>query len=266
MRSWSLVLPMLLMLAACSRAPNLAGADGAKPMPQMEMTPPPPAQARGKFLAYEHHVAIDTERGKVKALLDQLSAACTADRDNLCTLMSSSVQGGQEEHAELAVRTKPAGVSKLLALAASGGEVASQETSVQDLGRAVMDNAKRLEMLRTYQQKLQDLERKGGGGVDGLIKLSKELADVQSELEAATGENVALMERINLDVLRVSISTRHQQTFSGPIRRAVGDFASNLSEGIAGFVTGLAYLLPWSLLVLGVFWLGRKMWRRRKTM
>ena len=178
--------------------------------------------------------------------------------------MSSSVQGGRDEHAELAVRTKPAGVAKLLALASASGEVASQETSVQDLARAVMDNAKRLDMLRSYQQKLQELERKGGGGVDGLIKLSKELADVQSELEAATGENVALMERINLDVLKVSIFTRHQQTFSAPIQRAVGDFTSNLSEGIAGFVTGVAYLLPWGLLALLLFWLGRKIWRRRK--
>jgi hypothetical protein len=135
---------------------------------------------------------------------------------------------------------------------------------VQDLARAVTDNAKRLDMLRSYQQKLTDLERKGGGGVDGLIKLSKELADVQSELEAATGENAALMERINLDVLKISIFTRHQQSFGAPIQRALADFSSNLSEGIAGFVTGLAYLLPWGLLLFAVLIIGRKLWRRRK--
>jgi hypothetical protein len=256
---------ILMTLAACNRAPGTAYRNLGPAQAETNMPAPPLLQPRAKFLAYEHHVSIDTEGGKVKQLLDKLSAACAGDRDNSCTLISSSLEGGREEHAELAVRVKPAGVAKLLAMASAGGEVASQETSVQDLARVVTDNTKRLDMLRAYQQKLMDLERKGGGGVDGLIKLSKELADVQSELEAATGENAALMERINLDVLKISIFTRHQQSFSAPIHRALADFASNLSEGIANFVTGLAYLLPWGLLMFVLLVIARKLWRRRKA-
>ena len=48
-----------------------------------------------------------------------------------------------------------------------------------------------------------------------------------------------------------------------PIRRALSDFNGNLSSGIAGTLTGLAYLLPWSLILALIWWLARKLWRRR---
>ena len=47
-----------------------------------------------------------------------------------------------------------------------------------------------------------------------------------------------------------------------PIRDAVIAFGGNLSSGIAGLVTGLAYLLPWLFALALVAWLVRQFWRK----
>lgn len=240
---------LVLLLSACGRngeAPSAA----------------PAAEARDKYLAYEHTIAIEADEGQVKPLLNKLVAACEADRENGCSILSSAVEGGRYEGASLRLRAKTAGVNKLLALAASGGELARQETRVEDLARPVADNAKRLEMLRAYQQKLNELERRPALDADALIKLSKEQASVQADLEEASGQNAHLMTRVNLDILNVQIQSRSRQAFWTPIGQAFGEFKSNLSSGIASTVTGVAYLLPWLLVLSLCWWLGRKLWKR----
>lgn len=225
---------------------------------------PEAAQQRGKYLAYEHHVTVDAPEREVKPLLDKLVAACHADAANQCTLLASGIQGGRESSASVRVRIKRPGVDKLVALAASDGEVASRNTQAEDLEGPIRDNAKRLAMLRDYQQKLQALESKTANNAEALIKLSQELASVQSELESATGIDARLMERVNMDLLNISIQSRTQRGFWSPVKRALGDFGSNLSEGIANAVTGLAYLIPWALILVVFGALARKLWRRAR--
>jgi hypothetical protein len=240
-----------LLLAACSS--KVAPADAKEVSP---------ADARDKFLAYEHSITIDAEEDKVKPLFQKLAAACEADRENRCSVMNSSLEAGRYDSANIRVRAKAPGINKLLALAAAGGDLARQETRVVDLARPIADNAKRLEMLRSYQQKLSELERRPGLDAEALIKLAHEQASVQSDLETSAGESAHLMERVNLDILTVTIYSRHQQSFWAPIRDAVMAFGGNLSSGIAGLVTGLAYLLPWLFALALVVWLVRQLWRR----
>lgn len=247
-----LCLAMVLLLSAC-------GGAGVAP----SATPAATARdQRDAYLAYEHTIVIDAGEGAVKSLFDRLVAACAADREHHCTVLKSSLQGGRHEEAQLRLRARPAGVNQLLALAAAGGTLARQETRVEDLARPVADNAKRLEMLRRYQQKLSELERRPALDADALIKLSKEQASVQADLEEASGQNAHLMARIHLDVLNVEIQSRNQQSFWAPVRRAFSEFSGNLSSGIASTVTGVAYLLPWLLALSLCWWLGRTVWRR----
>jgi hypothetical protein len=177
-------------------------------------------------------------------------------------LLASGVEGGRQSSAHVRVRIKREGVEKLIALAATGGEVASRNTAAEDLEGPIRDNAKRLEMLRSYREKLLALESKAGNNAEALIKLSQELATVQSELESATGVEARLMERVNMDLLNISIQSRSQRGFWSPVKRATSDFASNLSEGIASAITGIAYLLPWALILFVAGAVVRKIWRR----
>ncbi len=260
----------LLLLQGCSRAPEPGAAGSQAEMAQMVSpqpagAPPPPAEAqRGKYLAYEHHVTVDAPEAGVKPLLDKLVAACHADVANQCTLLASGVEGGRQSNAHLRVRVKRPGVEQLVALAASGGELASRSTAAEDLEGPIRDNAKRLDMLRSYREKLLALEGKAGNNAEALIKLSQELASVQSELEAATGVEARLMERVNMDLLNIAIQSRSQRGFWSPVSRASRDFGANLSEGIASAITGLAYLLPWALILFVAGAIARKVWRKAR--
>ena len=261
---------LALFLQGCSAkyeaAPGSAGAVGEVAYSQ---APGKPAvatdqQTRGKYLAYEHHVTVDAAESDIKPLLDKLVAACNADMANQCTLLASGVEGGRVSSASIRVRVKRPGIEKLIALAATGGEVASRNTSAEDLEGPIRDNAKRLDMLRSYREKLLALENKVGNNAEALIKLSQELATVQSELESAAGVEARLMERVNMDLLNISIQSRTQRGFWSPVKRATSDFGSNLSEGIASAITGLAYLLPWSLTLFLAGFVVRKLWRRMR--
>jgi hypothetical protein len=259
---------LALLLIGCSRPLPGPGAAGSQAEMAHMAAPaatgsPPPAQAqRGKYLAYEHTVTVDAAEGAVKPLLDKLVAACQADSANQCTLLSSGVMGGRESSATIRVRIKRAGVDKLVALAATGGEVASRHTAAEDVEGPIRDNAKRLDMLRSYREKLVALESKVGNNAEALIKVSQELASVQSELEAASGIEARLMERVNMDLLNIAIHSRTQRGFWSPVKRAADDFGSNLSQGIANAITGLAYLLPWVVILFATGALLRKVWRK----
>ncbi len=254
----------LLLLQGCS-AKYAPQPGSAAAVAEARMAEPGAQEAnaqRGKYLAYEHSVTVDSPEGGVKPLLDKLVAACQADVANQCTLLASGVEGGRESSAHIRVRVKRPGIEALISLAATGGELASRNTSAEDLEGPIRDNAKRLDMLRSYREKLLALESKAGNNAEALIKLSQELATVQSELESATGVEARLMERVDMDLLNISIQSRTQRGFWSPVKRSLGDFGSNLSEGIATAITGTAYLLPWALILFLLGLVLRKVWRR----
>jgi Na+-transporting methylmalonyl-CoA/oxaloacetate decarboxylase gamma subunit len=41
-------------------------------------------------------------------------------------------------------------------------------------------------------------------------------------------------------------------------------FGSNLSQGISIAIAGVAYLLPWLVMIAIVTWVVRRLWRRRR--
>ncbi|MBB3118935.1 DUF4349 domain-containing protein [Pseudoduganella violacea] len=256
MKRFLLMAALLALLSACSSKQEAGGAQGGGANA---------SQPRGKHLAYEHSIAVDAAEDAVKPLMDKLVAACNAEAQQGCVLLEASLDTGREKQAHIRMRAKPEAVVRLSALATAGGTVARQETRAEDLARPIADSEKRLAMLRSYQKKLEELESRSANNADNLIKVSKELAGVQSELEQASGENARLLERVNLDVLSVAIYSQRSRSFWSPIARACDEFASNLSQGIASTVVGLAYIIPWTLILLALFFGGRKLWRRAKS-
>ena len=119
-------------------------------------------------------------------------------------------------------------------------------------------------MLKDYRSKLEALRDRAGNDIDSLIKVNKELAQVQSELEAVTGNHAHLMQRVETEILNVSIHSVQNQAFWRPITLAITDFGGNFSQGISIAITGIAYLIPWGLFVLFVVWAGRRLWLRWK--
>ena len=247
----------LVVLAGCGSKNEAGGQSSAARLQGKEKG--------AEFLAYEHSVGVDTGEAQVRPLYEKVVAACKADTANGCMLLDSSLDSGRYMQARISLRARPAGIQQLVALVAAEGELTSQGTKAEDLGRPVMDSRKRLEMLRQYQAQLQELEKRSGNNVDALIKVTKELATVQTELEEATAANALLMQRIDTDLLNVSISAQGKRSFWSPVKRSLGNFTENLSEGTANAITALAFILPWLVGFAILFPLLRKGWRRLRA-
>lgn len=220
----------------------------------------------GRTLAYQHSLSIDAEEQKVALVFEAGQAACREAVADACVVLESRVSTGRNASALLKFRAKPSGVQKLIAALAKQGEIASQSTTAEDLAGPIEDVAKKLAMLNDYRSKLEGLLGRASGDVDSLIKLNRELAQVQGEIEVMAGRRAHLAQRVETEVLNVSITSLRKQSFLGPIAASASDFGTNLSQGFATAITGTAYLLPWGILLSLVTWIGRALWRRRQRL
>ncbi|OWQ47881.1 hypothetical protein CDL60_04605 [Roseateles noduli] len=259
-----LIALLILVVTGCSpksgSSPAFVAAKDRAPMPQEKM-----ADAPRRLLAYIHTIEIDTSEDKIAATHQAAVAACRAAAAELCEVLESRIDSGRQGEATLRVRAKPSGIEKLIASMSQQGEITSRSTYAEDLGGPIVEGEKKLAMLTSYRAELEALRKRPGNDADALIKLTHELAQVQSELESASGKQTDLMRRVETEILTINIRSEHSKSFWKPITRAGSDFGGSLSNGIASAITGVAYLLPWSVVLGLAFWIGRKLWRRRKV-
>ncbi|WP_310732098.1 DUF4349 domain-containing protein [Roseateles sp. YR242] len=140
----------------------------------------------------------------------------------------------------------------------------SRSTQAEDLAGPIREGEKKLAMLTAYRAELEALRKRPGNDVDALIKVTHELAAVQSELEEANGKQAQRVQRVETEILNISIQSDRSKSFWRPIALAMSNFGGSLSQGISSTITGLAYLLPWALVIGLVIGVSRKLWRRRK--
>ncbi|MFZ6727500.1 DUF4349 domain-containing protein [Undibacterium sp. MH2W] len=220
---------------------------------------------RNKYLAFVHAMSVETDQDGVKALFDKIIDNCTNDKVFECTLLESKLTSGHYPTGNIKIRAKREGIKNLVSVVSSGGKILEKTTNVEDLARPIVESNKRIDMLQQYQKRLLELEHRPNNDVDSLIKLSKELASTQSELEQASGENARLLARVNMDILQISIRTDANHSFWPQITESASAFTGNLSSGISSTITGLAYILPWLFVVCIFGFIGRKVWRKRKS-
>lgn len=255
-----LLLPLLILIlvAGCARKEESAA---MAPVPAMA-----PAQAgkASSFLAYEHSLSLDIEEQKLAVVFEAAQTACREAADELCSVLASHVSAGRTASASLKFRARPNGIRKIVAALSRQADVTNQSTSAEDLEGPIADAAKKLAMLKDYRSKLEALRGRASNDVDALIKVNRELAQVQSELEASEGTHAHLVQRVETEILNVFIRSIEHRAFWRPIGFAISDFGGNLSQGISIVITGIAFLIPWLIVLAIVAWGGRKLWRRWK--
>lgn len=251
-----LALLMLAAMAGCAKKEESAATARAA----AATTP----NAASRYLAYQHAIQIDAEDNKVAAVFEAGQAACREAASDLCTVLESRINTGRSASASLKFRAKPGGIRKLIAALGQQAEITDQSTTAEDLASPIEDAAKKLAMLNDYRSKLEALRGRANSDVDALIKVNRELAQVQSELEAIAGNHAHLMQRVETEILNVSIRSVHHQSFWRPIALALSDFGGNLSQGVSVAITGIAYLLPWVFPLVLLVWVVRRLRRRWK--
>ncbi|RQO53463.1 DUF4349 domain-containing protein [Paucibacter sp. KBW04] len=248
-------------LAGCNhRGADSTGSGGPIETKVIEERAAPP-EAR---LAYAHIAELVAPEVEREPLLRAGQQTCQSiAQSQQCVLLEMSVATGKEATASLKIRATAQGVQTVLERFKSQGKLTSFSTHAEDLAAPLSDGARKLAMLKDYRAKLEALSNRAAGNVDALIKVSHELAQVQSELDDAATAQARLQQRVDTQTLQVYIRDPELRRATSPLQRAFSDFGEDLSRGLAGFVTALAYLLPWLLVLAGLVWAVLR-WRRRK--
>lgn len=247
-----------LALAGCSSSSDDSSA-GSTFAPRMQS-----ADSPTRYMAYEHWLQLDVAEDRVAAVHHAAEAACLEAIQEQCVILNSQVATGREVSAQIKVRATAKGVRDIIAVVSTEGHVIQQSVSAEDLATPIQDSTRKLAMLEDYREKLEALRVSAKDDVDSLIKVNKELAEVQAELEAITGEQKHLMKRVNTETLSIHIAPVNASSFWRPIAQAIEDFGGNLATGVSSAITALAFIIPWSLVLLPFLWAGRSIWRRSK--
>lgn len=253
-----LVLSLLISLLGCEQRPAPGGAAPGGGAAERS------AASANRYLAYEHTVAIETDDDQVAVLSAAAQSACREAVTESCAILQSSASRGDSAFAALKFRAKPAGIRKLIALLSAQGKIATESTTAEDLAGPIEDTAKKLAMLTSYRGQLEALRARSNLEVDAIIKLNRELAEVQSQIETLAGSQAHLTERVETEILNVSITSIRSHSFWSPIGASFSEFGENFSIGIASVIMALAYLIPWGALLFVLVWGLRKLWLRRK--
>ena len=231
------------------------------PVPEAE--PAASAANPRRVMAYEHAVSLDVEAARVAAIHAATEAACRALVEEQCVVLESRLDTGDYTSATLKLRARPGGVRRLLTELATQGDVIHQSVKAEDLAAPIQDATRKLAMLEDYRSRLEALRVEAGGDVDALIKVNRELASVQGEIEALSGQQAHLLQRVETEILTVSLSSFASRSFWQPVSSALSSFGGDLAEGVATAITGTAYLVPWGIVLVVLVWIGRKLLRRR---
>lgn len=150
------------------------------------------------------------------------------------------------------------------------GEIASETTNAEDVTDQFIDVSARLASAQTLEKRLLELAADRSSGVEALLAVERELARVRGEIESYEGRLRQWNDQIAMSTLTLGISTKAPAIAAtrepGVGQRIKGGFRDSVAalESFATWlvVTGTA-LLPWMVLIVPGFLLGRRAYRRR---
>jgi len=233
------------------------------------------ADPAGVYLAYRYGFGLVMPAAAVKPTSDKHIQICRDAGPSKCQVTGSNTNNFSDENiqANLSFRAEPDWLQSFITgmkadIDDIDGRIQTENTSVEDLTRAILDTDARLKAQKTLRSRLENLLETRDAKLPDLLSLERELARVQSDIESATANLKALRARVSMSVVNLSYTSERvavSRSSLSPIGAALKDFVGIVSRGLAGVIRFVAALLPWMIFVIlpGLFLL-RWFWRRRK--
>jgi len=144
----------------------------------------------------------------------------------------------------------------------------SRQTQAQSVETQASDTGRKVAQLTGYRDRLAALEKRSDLSVDDLIKLEGEESRVQSELDAATGQQHTLTDGIAREDVTIQLNETPEIAESvGPITQAWRDAGETLALNAASALRFVIAALPWlPIIAAGIFAVARlwRLFRRRR--
>jgi hypothetical protein len=149
------------------------------------------------------------------------------------------------------------------------GEISSETTNAADITDQYIDVSARLASAKVLEKRLLELAADRNGKVESVLAVERELARVRGEIESHEGHIRQWNDQIAMSTITLGLSTKAPEIAAAPSRglgdRISGAFSSSIGAlrdfGAWIAISGIAFL-PWLILVIPGFLLGRRAWRR----
>ena len=270
--SWLASLALLAAIAGgCSDNSRPGRPDAAPSLPA------PVSPANEAKIAYSHTLTLDLPQDRVAARFEAVRDRCLKDAGLRCVLVHASIRAGARttdpSQAQIDVRLPHDAVAPYFAFAVAPlpGEPADQivlrdqATRAEDLTVAIQDGSRRIAQFRAYRDKLDALAGKPDTPVDALIKVARELASVQAEIETAESTQRALDRRVDTELVSLHLrSDRDRAGVLAPVEAAWAQGGRLFGESAGTALRFLIVSVPWlPIVVIGILGL-RALWRLRR--
>lgn len=217
------------------------------------------------YLAYRYAYGLRAPAEAVRLLVQQHQQACEAAGPSLCQIVNSNVTeaGSDRVSARLVIRAEPGWLTTFReGLEAdaenAGGEVTSSSQSAEDLTRPILDTQARLDAQIQLRERLTGLLDRQGANIEELIRVERELARVNGDIESATAQLRAMRARVSMSIADLTYQSEIRpisRSTVNPVGEAVRDFAGIVLGGLAVMIRLIAGILPWLILIIPAVWL-----------
>jgi Domain of unknown function (DUF4349) len=143
--------------------------------------------------------------------------------------------------------------------------VDSKNVSAEDVTAEYVDNELRIKSKQKVFERYLEL-LKQAKNVQEIMAVEEQIRVIREEIEAKEGRQKYLNDQVSFSTITVSFY-QETETSSAPEQPFYVKIWKNFVEGWSSFlnmIIGLFYLIPYILLLFGLFYLIRKWWRRRK--
>lgn len=224
-----------------------------------------PEQQSESFLAYRYSFGLRAPAAAVQPLVQQHQQACEAAGPSVCQIVNSNVSeaGPDRISARLVIRAEPGWLATFRAGLESdaenaGGEVTSSSQSAEDLTRPILDTEARLEAQTHLRDRLMGLLERPGADIEDLIRVERELARVNGDIESATAQLRVMRARVAMSIADLTYQSEIRpisQSTVNPVAEAFRDFAGIVLNGLAVVIRLIAGILPWLIILIPGIWL-----------
>jgi hypothetical protein len=224
-----------------------------------------PERSTQRFIAVHHKLEVIAPEASLPKAWESVITYCGTIE---CTVVSSNLvrkTGDAAPSGSVSLRVSPGDVKKLFDQVEKQGQIAQHATESEDKTTTVLDTEARIKNLASFRDSLRSMQTKPSVSVKDLVDIQQQLTEVQSQLDSETAQRKILAnetEKVSVDITFAAERGRTSRSAWTPIWDALRESGSDLAASVAWLITAIVTIIPWLVLIVPLFWLLGKFWRR----
>jgi hypothetical protein len=218
-----------------------------------------------RFIAVRHKLQIVASETQLPKAWESVINFCATLH---CEVLNSSITARTRESlpsAAITLRVAPEDAQKLMDQVEKQGSVVQHITASEDKTSEVVDTDAKIKNLTSFRDNLRTMLAKPSAAVKDSVEIQQQLTDIQSQLDSETAQRKILANQTEKIAVEISFRIERNPDGSGGFKvigDALRESGAVLAESTASLIIVIVVVIPWLIVIVPVFWVLRKMWRK----